>query len=217
MKSAAFNLAFKVHRNDLSFPEGLLKAYEEDAHHDFIEALNSLAGEEKFDSNSIEQLVEEARANLDGETTRPQIDVGALKEEIEKLETSKKEHQNGIQTLKNQNASYKTTIVPGLNSILMGMVGLIIAIIMFLLGLAIVAIIVMGITVGVGIMLWMQDTEALQKQKDNIARKVERNLYEIQQIQSKLEQIENHLSEKQQLLASVEQHADPASNFQEQH
>ena len=60
MKSTAFNLAFKVHRSELTFAEGLLKSLEADAQRDFIEALNSLAGEMRYDLESLDSLIHEA-------------------------------------------------------------------------------------------------------------------------------------------------------------
>lgn len=205
MKSAAFNLAFKVHRNDLAFPEGLLKAYDDNSHQDFIEALNSLAGEKKYDINAIEQMVDDARKAVDAGEDVPKVDVDSLRDEIEELKTKKKEHTESIHRLQSQNSSMKPSVIPGLNSALLGIVGFVITMIIFLVGIVILGIICLIATfVVIGITL-MQDLEAQKKEKETIARKVERNLGEIEQFENLINDIDPILTKKSDLLDTVMQ------------
>ncbi len=205
MKSAAFNLAFKVHRNELPFAEGLVKAVEAQAQEDFIHALNSLAGETKYDVEQLESLVDEALQGLNPDDSKPKVNIKSLKEEIGNLKKKRKDLEEGIETLEHQNAALVPSITPGINSFLLGLVGGVLFVILLILGVVIGALLTMVGTLGGAIFLLAIDMSNLNKQKVEINRKKARNKEEIKKIKSNLKEIEAKLEEKEKLLASAQQ------------
>ena len=70
--------------------EGLLKSLEADAQHDFIEALNSLAGEMRYDVEKLDSLIDEARQSL-APKKKPKYDIKALKDELNQIKKNRNE------------------------------------------------------------------------------------------------------------------------------
>ncbi len=204
MKSAAFNLAFKVHRNEMPFAEGLVKSVEEQAQEDFIHALNSLAGETKYDVDQLDGLVEEAMKGLEPNASEPSIDIKGLQEEVRVLQKKRRDYLDGIETLENQNASFAPSITPGINSFLLGIVGGIIFLILLLLGLGISSLFVLIGTMITVVILVAIDLSKLNQEKEEIARKKQRNNEQIKKIKSELAEVEIKLEEKENLLNSVQ-------------
>ncbi|RJP34364.1 MAG: hypothetical protein C4527_02205 [Candidatus Omnitrophota bacterium] len=205
MKSVAFNLAFKVHRNELPFAEGLVKAVEEQAQEDFIQALNSLAGETKYDVDQLDALVDEAVKGLNPDSSRPEVDVKALQEEVRRLRKKRKDLLDGIETLENQIATLVPSITPGINSFLLLMVGGVIFMILLIMKIGLAAVLILLGTLGGAIFFAVVDFSNLSRQKLEIERKKKRNHEEIKKIKTALAEFESTLEEKEQLLKSVQQ------------
>ncbi len=201
MKSAAFNIAFKVHRNELPFAEGLLKAVETNAQEDFIVALNSLAGETKYDIDKLDSLIEEARQGIasDSQKSEKKIDLKAVEEEINQLKKKRSEYKDSVETYRNQIAALVPTLIPGINSLLLSLVGIMIAVLFFLLNLVLFALLILLGTFATAGFLLYQDMENLRKQKEDIARKKARYKEEITKIESMLDELEDKLQEQQRI------------------
>ncbi len=171
MKSAAFNLAFKVHRNDLSFPEALLRSVEAQAAEDFIEALNSLAGDTKYNASDLQTLIQQAEAQLGGGSNGRKKQIEKLEEQIRELQKKFREQEDAIQSYKGHISSLKVTVVPGLNAVLVFLVGFMLGFIPFLLGFYIFAGIVLLASIILITVLVIQDMDKLKKEQDAIAKK----------------------------------------------
>lgn len=210
MKSAAFNLAFKVHRNELTFAEGLLQSCESAAQQDFIEALNSLAGSQKYDVSQLDALVAQAKSSLSGDTgSATSANVEKLEKEIREIKGDIKDFKSSIHMLEANNSSLMTTIIPGINSGLLFFVGIVVFLVLFAINLLIVALIVLGLVViGSGILLYI-DMSKLKQQRDAINRKREKNMIEIDKINGKIEEAREELNKKEAELAKYNQ-AQPA-------
>jgi len=203
MKSAAFNLAFKVHRNEIPFAEGLLKSVESGAQEDFIVALNSLAGETKYNINKLEQLIDEARHGITDKPKEKKVDLAALEEELNQLRTKRNEYKENIRTYQSQIATLAPSILPGVNSFLLFLVGIVFVILFLLLGMGIISVFVLIITLsGAGYFLF-QDMTLLKKQKEEIQRKKERYSAEIEKITAIVNDLEPKIAEKEQYLDQI--------------
>ncbi len=199
MKSAAFNIAFKVHRNEMPFAEGLLKAVDAEAQEDFIVALNSLAGEAKYNVNQLEKLIQEAKQGA-GEETKPQSNVNleALEEELRKLKKKRHDHRESIRTYESQITSMAPSITPGINSVLLVMVGFVMSILFFLLQFELVAGIILLIAFLIAAFLLFMDLDKLKKQKEDIERRKDRFLSEIEKIKQIVIELNQAIKEKEE-------------------
>lgn len=216
MKSAAFNLAFKVHRNEVQFAEGLLQSCEANAQQDFIEALNSLAGSQKYDINQLDALIAQAKSSLSGESSSASsANVEKLEKEIRELKNDIKDYKSSIHMLEANNSTLMTTIIPGINSFLLFFVAIVIGLILFAIGFTMVALIVILVfLIGCGVLLYI-DLEKLKKQRATIERKRERNMAEIDKLQGKIEETKEDMAKKQEELAKVSQPQQPQQPPQE--
>ncbi len=211
MKSAAFNLAFKVHRGELPFPEGLLKAVDAEAQEDYIEALNSLSGESKYDVGKIEQMVEEAKDGVTNQDQKPKVDLEKLKKELKDLQKKRSEFKERIRAIEVQISGLQPTIVPGINSIMLLIVGGIIFLLLFLLEITYVAVFTAIATVLGIIFLFAQDLHSYNKQLENIQQRKQQGQDEIKRIHSELDELNNQISTVQQKIND----ADPSANYEE--
>lgn len=203
MKSAAFNLAFKVHRNEMPFAEGLLKSVEADAQHDFIEALNSLAGEMRYDVEKIDSMIEESRQSLEPKK-KPKYDIKALKEELNQIKKKRNEILESIQSVEGRINILKPNILVGINAFFIALVGFVLALIFFLVGLAVFALIVLaGILIGC-LFSVMHDLNVLKKQQADIAQKKLRYMNQITDLNKELEKVDETLREKEEFIKSVQ-------------
>lgn len=202
MKSAAFNLAFKVHRNELPFAEGLLKSVEADAQHDFIEALNSLAGEMRYDAGKMDALIEEAQQGLEPKK-KPKFDYQALKDEIYQLKKNHFELKESIKSMEARVASLKPTIIPGINAFFAVIVGLVIVMIVYLLGIPLLAIVALVGTVIGALVSLLHDMNILKKQQADIAQKKLRLVNQIAVVNAEIATLEPKIKEKEDFLRSV--------------
>lgn len=202
MKSAAFNLAFKVHRNEMPFAEGLLKSVEADAQHDFIEALNSLAGEMRYDVAKVDALIEEARQSLEPKK-KPKYDYQALRDELQKLKKNRNEFKDAIKAMEMRIATLKPSVIPGVNAFFIIIVGLVMAMIVYLFGAALLALVgIMGIMVGAFVSL-VHDMNTLKNQQAEIAQKKLRLLNQIAHYKTDLENLDPVIKEKSDFLRSI--------------
>lgn len=209
MKSAAFNLAFKVHRNEIPFPEGLLKAVDADAQEDFIEALNSLAGETKYDSDRLEQMIQDASKDVSKQSKKPKVDVESLRQELEVNEKKRKELKDNIQNIEARTSALTPNIVPGINSLLLFLVGFVATLIFFASGLVIVALIFLICTLVGAALLYIQDMSVYNKQLEEIKEKKERAKNEITKIGFQVDDLDNKIQEIKSQLNSVENEPAP--------
>ena len=210
MKSAAFNLAFKVHRNELTFAEGLLQSCEAGAQQDFIEALNSLAGSQKYDISQLDALVAQAKSSLSGESASgASAAVEKLEKEIRELKGDIRDYKSSIHMLEASVASLITTVIPGINSGLLFFVGLVILLVLFAIGFTLAALIVLVLViVGCGILFYI-DMNKLKQQRAAIDRKREKNMIEIDKINEKIEEAREDLRAKEEELAKYSQPQPP--------
>lgn len=205
MKSAAFNLAFKVHRNEVPFAEGLLQSVESNAQQDFIEALNSLAGSQKYDLSQLDSLIAQAKSAGSNDKSASSANVERLQKEIRDLKGEIRDYKSSIHMLEAQNSSFMTTIIPGINSMLLFLVGLVVILVLFAINLMLPAVIVLVlILIGCGILLYL-DMNKLKAQKASIDRKREKNLIEIDKISGRVEETKEQLQAKEQELAKFSQ------------
>jgi prefoldin subunit 5 len=206
MKSAAFNLAFKVHRNEVPFADGLLQSCESNAQHDFIEALNSLAGSQKYDINQLDSLIAQAKSSLSGDSqSASSANLEKLEKEVRDLKGDIKDYKSSIHMLEANNSTLMTTIIPGINSFLLFFVGIVILLILFAVDLMMPALIVLVLVViGGGVLLFM-DLEKLKKQRAVIEKKREKNLMEIDKLQGRIEETKEDLAKKQEEIARISQ------------
>ncbi len=203
MKSAAFNLAFKVHRNEMPFAEGLLKSVEADAQHDFIEALNSLAGEMRYDVEKIDSMIEESRQSLEPKK-KPKYDIKALKEELNQIKKKRNEILETIQSVEGRINILKPNIIVGINAFFIALIGFVLALIFFLVGLAVFALIILaGILIGC-LLSVMHDLNVLKKQQADIAQKKLRYMNQITDLNKELEKVDETLHEKEEFIKSVQ-------------
>ncbi|MBN2326327.1 MAG: hypothetical protein JXR73_04170 [Candidatus Omnitrophica bacterium] len=203
MKSAAFNLAFKVHRNEMPFTEGLLKSFEAEVHHDYIEALNSLAGEVRYDIEKIDALIEEAQQGVQP-SKKPKYDINLLREEIAGLKKNRSEMNETIKSLEGRIAVLKTTIAPGVNAFFIVLVGIVILMIFYLLNLKMLALaILVGVLIGGGASV-MYDLDALKKQQKDIDRKKQKFREQMSEIDQDIDKLTQTIQEKEEFLRSVE-------------
>ncbi|GEM_PF-1527564 len=205
MKSAAFNLAFKVHRNEIPFAEGLLKSVEAEAQYDFIEALNSLAGEARYDAARLDALIQEARQELlkPNPPPPPPINVPVLQEEIATLEKQRADHAGSIQILENRIAALHTTVVPGVNSAMWGVAGLMLAMIVFLAQWFTLFLVMLAAALLVAVVTYIQDMDKLKQEQAAIHRKKTRMQSEIKEIKTQIEELDQQILEKQELIRSA--------------
>ncbi|MFB3788457.1 MAG: hypothetical protein ACE15F_19025 [bacterium] len=217
MKSAAFNLAFKVHRNEIPFAEGLLKSVEADAQHDFIEALNSLAGESRYDAKQLDAMIQEARTSLLSPLPPPipTINIQAIREEITELEKKRRDHADYIQTLENRIAVLHTTVVPGVNSAMWGAVGLMMAMIVFLLKQYTAFLLVLAAAFLVIVMTYLQDSDKLKKEQAAIHKKKTRVMGEIKELKNQIEELDHQILEKQEQIEAALNPSPADSNLSE--
>lgn len=210
MKSAAFNLAFKVHRNEVPFADGLLQSCESNAQHDFIEALNSLAGSQKYDINQLDSLIAQAKSSLSGESqSAASENTEKLEKEIRELKGGIKDYKSSIHMLEANNSTLMTTIIPGINSFLLFFVGIVILLILFAINLMMPALIVLVLVIiGCGVLFYL-DMDKLKKQREVIERKREKNMIEIDKIQAKIDETKEDLAKKQEELAKFTQPKQP--------
>ncbi|MGC9328370.1 MAG: hypothetical protein ACP5I1_12110, partial [Candidatus Hinthialibacter sp.] len=192
-----------VHRNEMPFAEGLIKSFEADAHHDYIEALNSLAGEMRYDIAKIDTLLEEAQRGVQS-SKKPNYDIALLREEIDELKKSCSEMNETIQSLEGRIAVLKTTIIPGVNAFFIVLVGIVILLIFYLLNLKImVFVILFGILAGGGASV-VYDLNALKKQQEDIDRKKQKYHDQITEIDLDIGKLTQTIQEKEEFLRSVE-------------
>lgn len=205
MKSAAFNLAFKVHRSEMPFAEGLLRAVESDAANDFIEALNSLAGEPKYDSARLQEMVVEAKR--EEKSNQDEKDESKLYEtlelEIENLRAEREELKESVQTLEAQLTALTPTIVPGMNSLLVFIAGSVIAIVALLAGSPIFGLILVAVTLTAAGILYLQDMSVYNRQREDIERKKERAREDIGKIKAQINLVNIQLKEKRLKLQTL--------------
>ena len=206
MKSAAFNLAFKVHRNEMPFAEGLLKSLEADAQHDFIEALNSLAGEMRYDVDKLDSLIDEARQSL-APKKKPKYDIEALKDELKKIKKNRNELRETVKSLEGRINALHPSVVPGVNAFFVAIVGFVFVLIFYLLSLTVVSLLALvGILIGSFISV-MHDLNVLKKQQADIAQKKLRYMNQITDHNNEIEKIEETIREKEDFLRSVQGNA----------
>ena len=205
MKSAAFNLAFKVHRNELPFPEGLLKSVEAKAQEDFIEALNSLGGETKYDVNKLDQLIGEAQQGATKKGGRKKVNLEALEEEIKQLKKQRNEYNESILTYRSKIGSLHPRIIPGINSGLIAIVGSVIMAILFILNLGLITLIMLAVTIGTAIFTLAQDLDILKKQQADIAQKKMNALSEIKIFETRVEELTEKINEKRSALRAAQE------------
>jgi DNA repair exonuclease SbcCD ATPase subunit len=202
MKSAAFNIAFKVHRNEMPFAEGLLGSVEADCQHDFIEALNSLAGEERYDASQIESLINEAQQSQQPSQT-PQYDIQALQDELTELKKSRNELVETVKSLEGRINCMHPSVIPGINAVFIFIVGIVIVMILYLLGLTMVGLIGLALMFVGCVFTVVQDMSLLQKQQADIAQKKLRYMNQISETKEQIEQVEEAIEEKKEFLRSV--------------
>ena len=202
MKSAAFNIAFKVHRNEMPFAEGLLGSVEADCQHDFIEALNSLAGEERYDASQIESLINEAQQSQQPSQT-PQYDIQALQDELTELKKSHNELVETVKSLEGRINCMHPNVIPGINAVFIFIVGIVIVMILYLLGLTMVGLIGLALMFVGCVFTVVQDMSLLQKQQADIAQKKLRYMNQISETKEQIEQVEEVIEEKKEFLRSV--------------
>ncbi|MBI1389071.1 MAG: hypothetical protein GC154_11550 [bacterium] len=212
MKSAAFNLAFKVHRNELSFPEALLRAVDNGAQEDFIEALNSLAGETKYSIDDLERLIEQARQKVEGAGEAANSHLQKLQEQLIKLQKSRKEHEERIATLRAQSASLKVTVAPGLNAFMIFLVAFMLTLIPFLLGFYIASLIFFSLGAVFVIVVFLQDMDKLKKEQEQISNKQNAINLEIDRYLTAIEGLKQQIEEKENLIASMPQPIDASED-----
>ncbi len=198
MKSAAFNLAFKVHRNEVPFAEGLLKSNEEQAAEDFLDALNSLAGEIKYDPSQLPALLEQARGGGEQQAAAPAVDLKALQEEIDALRKKKADLDEGIRTLEGICAQREQTVLPGLNSIMLLITCSVFVTLLFIFQQVILGLllIVLGLA-GAGL-IYMKDMRTLRSQQEEIARRRAKHESEIKKLRKIRDETEEVLHKKEE-------------------
>ncbi len=211
MKSSAFNLAFKVHRNEIPFAEGILKANAEGAAEDFLDALNSLAGEIRYDPAQLPDLLAQAQGAAGGaagqplQELKPSVDLSALFEELNNLHKKKRDLEEGIATLKTMAAQRYPMIVPGVNSVLLLITFAVFVMILFTMQLAILGLIFILVgLVGAGL-LYMKDMKVLQKQRAEAERRRAKHEAEIAKLQALLEENEELTATKEAELKAAQQ------------
>ncbi|MDX9754998.1 MAG: hypothetical protein RBU29_13625 [bacterium] len=192
MKSAAFNLAFKVHRNEIPFAEGLLKAVEVEAQEDYLEALNSLAGESKYDVMQMDALIVQARKSV-VQDVPPRVDTSAIQKEIQSLSKKRAEYEESIQTLETQRAALKVTILPGINSALLGLVGVMIAVVVWLMGYGLGVLLAIGITLVISGLMLVQDLHELKKQRERVEQRKHKFLSDIATLHEIIDAVDQDL------------------------
>ncbi len=202
MKSAAFNIAFKVHRNEMPFAEGLLGSVEADCQHDFIEALNSLAGEERYDAAQIESLINEAQQSQQP-SQKPKYDIQALKDELNQFKKNRNELLETVKSLEGRINCLKPSVIPGINAVFIFIVGIVIIMILYLLGLTMVGLIGLALMFIGCVLTVIQDMSALQKQQADIAQKKLRYMNQISETKEQIDQVEATIEEKKEFLRSV--------------
>ena len=201
MKSAAFNLAFKVHRSEIAFAEGLLKSVEAEAQEDFIEALNSLAGESRYDVNQLEMLIEQARQSVMQEET-PKINTNAIEKELDTSRKQKIEYQETIQSLEFQRGNLAPTVIPGINSMLWAIVGGMGSVIIMLFGSNMGFIIGCAATTSYVIFLLVQDISKLNEQKETCEKRRIKLTQDINTLKTRVEELSKKITEKLAILES---------------
>ncbi len=202
MKSIAFRLAFKVHRNELSFEEGIIRSNAHEAGEDFLEALNSLAGEMKYDPAALPLLLRQAQRSVETSVAAAP-DTTALEEQIDNLRQKKQHLQEGIQTLKMMSVQSQPTVIPGINSILLLVTSGVLVALLFvfkypLLGLLAI---VMGLA-GAGVFL-VNDFRVKRRQQEEAQRRRAKNEEEIKRLSDMLQEIGRLLEAKLGELRSI--------------
>lgn len=200
MKSAAFNLAFKVHRNELSFPEALLRAVEAKAQEDYIEALNSLAGETRYSAADLETLIQQAQQQLQSSSAGKNKQIEAIEETLRKLKKTRHEHQESIKSYQHHISQLKPTVIPGLNAFLILLVGFMLGFIPLLLRFNILAIAIFLITLILLVVSVIQDIEKLKKERVELSRKEEEFKQGIERMLTAIEGLNQQIEEKQDIL-----------------
>lgn len=214
MKSVAFNLAFKVHRGEMDFRSGLLQSEQEEAAEDFIDALNSLAGEIKYDKDQIGALIADASAGApktddsakaDEEKKRNTAAVDALTKEIETLEKKIKNYSDSLETMQNVLAARDHFIMPWLNSVLVLMVLSVIIMLLIVWRVSELFMIILALAgiIGAGA-LFFKDLKTLQHQKDEAKKRRERAEGEIRTIEQAMATVKAKLDEKRDKLAELQ-------------
>lgn len=206
MKSSAFNLAFKVHRNELTFEQGILQSNEEDAAQDFLDALNSLAGKVKYDPSQLPLLLEQAQAVAAAKAgTAPlSVDLTALKEEINNLHKKKRDIEEGISTLKSICARRQPMITPGVNSILLLIIFSVFVALLFIFDQPLVAVPAIVVGLAAAGMVYMKDLKTLHKQQEEARRRRAKNEAEISKLENMLVEIQQQLEAKELQLQTVQ-------------
>lgn len=195
MKSIAFHLAFKVHRNELSFEEGIIRSNAHQAAEDFLEALNSLAGEMKYDLAALPLLLKQAQTAMEG-AAPPPVDTDALQEEVNSLRQKKRHIEEGIQTLKMMSIQPQPTVIPGINSILLLVTcGVLVALLFIfefpLLGLLAI---ILGLAGAGG--FFVNDLKVKRQQEEEAQRRRAKNEEEIKRLTEMLQEIGELLEAK---------------------
>jgi hypothetical protein len=188
MKIVAFNLASKVHRNELPFEEGILQSNAEGVAGDFIHALNSLACRIKYDPAQLPSLLHRAQAALGGQVVAapPPVDLTVLQGEIDSLRTKKRRTEEEIETLRSICAQHEPMIVPGVNSILFLITWSVFVALLFIFDLSVFGLltIVLGLA-GAGL-FYMTDSQTLQKQQEEAERRRAKNEAEVKRLEGSL-------------------------------
>ncbi|HPA44292.1 MAG TPA: hypothetical protein PK395_00890 [bacterium] len=211
MKSSAFNLAFKVHRNEIPFAEGILKANSEGAAEDFLDALNSLAGEVRYDPAQLPDLLAQAQGASGGaavpplQEMKPGVDLSALLEEVNNLHKKKRDLEEGITTLKSMAAQRHPLIVPGVNSVMLLIVCAVVVMILFTFGQPIVGLVFILLGLGGAGMIYMKDLKVLQKQRAEAEKRRAKHEAEITRLQTMLEENEKLMATKEAELKAAQQ------------
>lgn len=214
MKSVAFNLAFKVHRGELDFRTGLLQSEQEEAAEDFVDALNSLAGEIKYDKDQIGMLIADASAGVsksdadakaEEEKKRTTATIEALSKEIEVLEKKIKNYNDSIETMQNVLAAREQFIIPWLNAVLvlMGLSVVIMLLIVWNVSEIFMMVLALASLIGTGILFYV-DLRTLQQQKDEARKRRERTEADIRTIEQSIATVNAKLDEKRAKLKDLQ-------------
>ncbi len=197
MKSAAFNLAFKVHRNELAFTEGLLKSDQEGAAEDFLDALNSLAGEIKYDPSQLPALLDQAQTGGEQKSSAPAVDLNALQEEIDNLRKKKKDLDESIRTLEGICAQREQTVLPGLNSIMLLITCSVFVTLLFIFQQVILGLLLILLGLAGAALIYLKDARTLRAQREEIARRRAKHEAEIKKLKTTRKEIIELLDKKE--------------------
>lgn len=209
MKSAAFNLAFKVHRDEVTFNEGLVQAHEEGASEDFLDALNSLAGEVRYNKADVNTLLDAAASGQGqpeekGPEEKAKEAIGKLQSDIDALEEKYDRNKDGLTALVSVLNAPDQLAIPGINSILLLMVGgvIVAALVSFKVMFAISGFVGLIGLVGAGLLLY-RDTQIINAQKRALAIRRQQVQDKIDVIEKSLAAIEAKMDKKRENLKEI--------------